>query len=445
VVKYPVPRKENPVTGRHLGTLFIVTLFVTLLAACGGGTQGYGVVLWPPQDSPLDYGMVVTITDSSDIEQTYTLRTPEEGERLTVPQWRLEVFGSEDRADEFAEQFEPYAGDFAAAERQALPVRSEQDRTSQIVYRLREGEEVKIVSRSEQPSDEAGFVDYWYEVLTEDGSRGWVFGYFLSGIAGSGTEAGGGEITDDPLLSRFLSTTWRPVYFARMLESGHIDLERFRSEYGLFPEPEEERIRLNLEDHGATFEYDGWTRGRSREFVAGGARFSVIVRSESDISVDYTINGEGYSRAMQAIERDIEEVREEERARREALYESLRSRGERLSSDAYGSILLREEMAFQWSRYSRLVPSVIPASAGASGFLRFDHFLADGLAGKYDGALSFRFVGAENRPVVFTFEYVSGGIRLAHVPPENIRDKVVLRESLSPVIIFFSFEEGDSE
>jgi hypothetical protein len=178
--------------------------------------------------------------------------------------------------------------------------------------------------------------------------------------------------------------------------------------------------------------------------VAGGARFSVIVRSETEISVQYTINGEGYNRAMQAIERDIEEVREQERARRDALYEALRSRGTRLSSDAYGSILLRENMAFQWSRYSRLVPSVIPSSAGASGFLRFDHFLSDDLAGEYDGALSFRFVGAEDRPVVFIYQYVSGGMRLAHVPPENIRDKVVLRESLSPVIIFFSFEEGGS-
>jgi hypothetical protein len=424
--------------------LITIALFVSLLAACGGGAQGYAVVLWPPEDSPLDYGTIAPITDSSDIEETYTLRTPEGGERLTLPQWRVDVFGSEERAEEFAAEYEPYADEFASAERQALPVRSEQDRTSQIVYRLRQGEEVKIVGRGEQPSDEAGFVDYWYEVLTADGSRGWVFGYYLSGIAGSENDGGQEDITADPLLSRFLSTTWRPVYFARMLESDHIDLERFRADYGLFPEPEDNQIRLNLEEQSATFEYEGWTRGRSREFVAGGARFSVIVRSETEISVQYTINGEGYNRAMQAIERDIEEVREQERARRDALYEALRSRGTRLSSDAYGSILLRENMAFQWSRYSRLVPSVIPSSAGASGFLRFDHFLSDDLAGEYDGALSFRFVGAEDRPVVFIYQYVSGGMRLAHVPPENIRDKVVLRESLSPVIIFFSFEEGGS-
>jgi hypothetical protein len=388
--------------------------------------------------------MLVTINDSSDVEETYTVSPPEDRGRETVPQWRVEVFGSEERAAEFAAEFEDYAQTFASAERQALPVREDADRTSNIVYRMRRGEEAKVIARSDQPSDEAGFVDYWYEVLTEDGSRGWVFGYYLSGIEGSGGGTEESGPIDDPLLSRFLSTTWRPVYFARMLESGRIDLERFRTDYGLFPEPEENRIRLHLEDQSATFEYEGWSRGRSNEFVARGAAFSVIVRSENSISVRYTIDGEGYNIAMQSIERDIAQVRRQEQERRAERYASLRSRGNRLVSNAYGNILLRDDGAFQWAQYSRLVPSVIPASAGPSGYIRFDHFLSESLTEEYEGALSFRFVGAENQPAVFLYQFVSGGLRLAHAPSDNIRDKVVLRESLSPVIIFFSFEDGDS-
>lgn len=432
-------------TFRHLSTVIVISVFFSVLASCGGGSQGYAVLLWPPEGSSLEYGNVVTITDSSDVEETYTVRPSEDAERVTVPQWRVEVFGSEERAREFAGEFEDYAETFATAERQALPVREDADRTSNIVYRLRRGEEAKVISRSDQPSDEAGFVDYWYEVLTRDGSRGWAFGYYLSGIEGSG--AGGEEDSpvDDPILSRFLSTTWRPVYFSRMLDSGRIELERFRADYGLFPEPEENRIRLNLEDQSATFEYEGWSRGRSREFVARGAPFSVIVRSENVISIQYTTGGEGHNIAMQSIERNIEEVRREEQERREEQYASLRSRGNRLVSNAYGNILLRDDGAFRWSRYSRLVPSVIPSSAGASGHIRFDHFLSEGLAEDYEGALSFRFVGAENQPVVFLYQFVSGGLRLAHAPSDNIRDKVVLRESLSPVILFFSFEEEEGD
>ncbi|NBF39801.1 MAG: SH3 domain-containing protein [Spirochaetes bacterium] len=431
-------------TFRHLSTVIVISVFVSVLVSCGGGSQGSGVVLWPPEESSLEYGMVVAINDSSEVEETYTVSPVEDGEQETVPQWRVEVFGTEERAGEFAAEFEDYAETFASAERQALPVREDADRTSNIVYRLRRGEEAKVISRSDQPSDEAGFVDYWYEVLTRDGSRGWVFGYYLSGIEGSG---GGGEENDpvdDPLLSRFLSTTWRPVYFSRMLDSGRIDLERFRANYGLFPEPGENRIRLNLEDQSATFEYEGWSRGRSREFVARGAPFSVIVRAENSISVQYTIDGEGYNVAMQSVEREIAEVRSAEQERREERYNSLRSRGNRLVSNAYGNILLRDDGAFQWAQYSRLVPSVIPASAGASGYIRFDHFLSQSLAEDYEGALSFRFVGATGQPVVFLYQFVSGGLRLAHVPSDDIRDKVVLRESLSPVIIFFSFEDGDS-
>ena len=431
-------------TFRHLSTVIVISVFVSVLVSCGGGSQGSGVVLWPPEESSIEYGTVVTISDSSDVDDTYTVRPPEDEERVTLPQWRVEVFGSEERAREFAEQFENYAETFATAERQALPVREDADRTSSIVYRLRRGEEAKVISRSDQPSDEAGFVDYWYEVLTRDGSRGWAFGYYLSGIEGSGGGSEDSGPLDAPLLSRFLSTTWRPVDFSRMLDSGRIDLERFRADYGLFPEPEENRIRLNLEDQSATFEYEGWNRGRSREFVARGAQFSVIVRAENTISIQYTIDGEGHNVAMQSIERDIAEVRREEQERREERYASLRSRGTRLVSNAYGSILLRDDEIFEWAQYSRLVPSVIPASAGGSGHIRFDHFLSESLSEDYEGALSFRFTGAENQPVVFLYQFVSGGLRLAHVPSDNIRDKVVLRESLSPVIIFFSFEEGDS-
>jgi hypothetical protein len=229
-----------------------------------------------------------------------------------------------------------------------------------------------------------------------------------------------------------------------MIDSGRIDLERFRPEYGLFPAPEDNELRLNLPEHSATFEYEGWTRGRDREFIARGTQFSVLVRRARDsISVRYTIDGDGYNIAMQSINRDIQEIREREEERRDALYDSLRSRGTRLVSDAYGSIVLTEDEAFRWSGFSRLVPAVIPRQAGSTGHIRFDHFLSDSLAEEYDGALSFRFAGVEDEPVVFLYSYVSGGIRMAHAPPETIEEKLVESESLSPVIIFFSFEGGE--
>ena len=430
---------------RYLRLAVVVTA-IMLAAGCGAGTQGFGVVLWPPDDSALEFGSLVEVTGSSDIESTYTVRTPEEGDTLTTPQWRIELFGSEEQARQFADDYEAYAETFAAAERQALPVRAEQDRTSQIVYRLRQGEEVKIVTRSDQPSDEAGFVDYWYEVLTRDGTRGWVFGYHLSGVSETGETTQRRGVADDPLLKRFLTTTWRPTYFAEMLSSGRVDLERFRAEFGLFPDPENRELRLSLPEQSATFSYDGWSRGRAREFVAEGAQFSVLVRQARDsISVQYTIDGEGYNIAMQSIERDIQEIRSQEQSRRDALYESLRSRGSRLVSDAYGTIRLQEEQEFRWEQFGRLVPQVVPAAAGATGRVRFDHFLTDELSESYEGALSFRFTAVEDQPVVFLYEYVSGGVRMAHVPRENIEEKLVRRESLSPVIIFFSFEEGNSE
>lgn len=426
-------------TARYL--FFVIGIAaLALLAGCGRGPQSYGVVLWPPEDSPLEFGMLVEITDSSSIAETATIRLPEDGERATVEQWRIESFESNEAASEFAKDFEEYSQRFAASTRQALRVRTDRDMSADSVYRLRRGEEVKIISRSEDSAQET-----WYEVLTREGSRGWVRGRDLSGAEGSSAT----EVADvvgimNPRLDTFLSTVWRPTYFRRMIKSNRIDLERFREGYGLFPEPEQKRLRLNLPDQNATFDYETWSSGQARQFIAEGTRFSVIVRSDEVISIRYTINNERYNIAMERVEEDISEVRAEERRRRAELYASLRSRGTRLSSNAYGTVELREDNEIRWRDFSRLVPSVIPRSAGSRGHLRFDHFLADSIEGEYEGALSFHFTGLEEQPVVFLYEFVSGGIRLAHVQKETIEDKIVQREGRSPVVIFFSFEEAST-
>ncbi|MFO8064072.1 MAG: SH3 domain-containing protein [Spirochaetia bacterium] len=438
-------------TARYI--LFVIGLSALfLVSGCGRGPQGYGVVLWPPEDSPLEFGMLVEVTDSSDIADTYTIRPPEDGERITTEQWRIESFETNEAATEFAEDFDEYRERFASSARQALRVRTEQDTSADSVYRLRQGEEVKIISRSDDSSEEGQDTGtsqgVWYEVLTREGSRGWVPGRHLSGIEGS-SGVGIADVVGitNPRLDTFLSTDWRPTYFQRMIESDRIDLERFREEYGLFPEPEQSRLRLNLPDESATFDYETWSSGQARQFIAEGTRFSVIVRSDEAISIRYTIDGERNNIAMERVDEDISEVRAEERERRAELYESLVSRGSRLASDAYGTVELREDNEIRWQNYDRLVPSVIPRSARSEGRLRFDHFRSDDLEGDYDGALSFHFDGAEDEPVVFLYQFVSGGLRLAHVREDNIEDKIVQRESRSPVVIFFSFQEsaGGSE
>ena len=317
---------------------------VLALIGCGGGSRSFGVVLWPPQESPLEFGMLVEVTDSSDIESTYTVRPLENGERMTTEQWRIEAFDSNEQAREFADNFEQYSDTFGTSQLQALRVRTEPNASAESVYRLRQGEEVNVIGQSSDASEDGGSTDVWYEVLTRDGSRGWVPDRFLAGLESS-SEAANSEIegVTNPRLDTFLSTVWRPTYFQRMLESDRIDLERFRTEYGLFPEPEQSRVRLNLPDQSATFDYETWSSGQARQFIAEGTRFSVIVRSEKTISIRYTVNGERYNIAMIRIDEDIAETRAAERERRSELYASLRSRGTRLSSDAYGTVELREQ------------------------------------------------------------------------------------------------------
>ncbi|MFP4067859.1 MAG: SH3 domain-containing protein [Spirochaetaceae bacterium] len=428
---------------KHLGIfVFLISVFL-LLAGCGGSRR-YAVVLWPPEEVSVDPGAVVRVSESARIEKTHTIRLPESGDRVTIPQWRAQVFDDEEGARAFAEEYAAFAETYATARRRALPVRSDRSGSARALYRLRDGERVKVVHRSEEPSDEGGLVDYWYEVLTTDGTRGWVFGHYLSGVSETDDEGQTVDLSTDPLLDRFLSHAWRPTYFGRMIDSGRIDLDRFRSDYGLFPEPENNRIRLNLENQRAVFEYSDWIRGGSREFIARNTPFSVRVRAGGDVSVRYRINGRGYEVAMETLDADIEEIRRKERARREERYASLRSRGSLWRSDSYGSVRLYDDMAFEWDDYSRLVPRIIPQNAGNSGTVDFDYFLTEELSRAYDGVISFRFRGADETPVAFLYEVTTGGIRLSHAPQDNIRDNVVRRDRRSPVVIYFSFAAADT-
>jgi hypothetical protein len=95
-----------------------------------------------------------------------------------------------DLSDVYGE-WAPY---FGVAEIQALPVREfmATDPSSSIVYRLREGERVKIIGRTPETVEVGGLNDYWFEILTENGTRGYVFGYRLDVIDAQGisTEKG---------------------------------------------------------------------------------------------------------------------------------------------------------------------------------------------------------------------------------------------------------------
>jgi hypothetical protein len=71
-------------------------------------------------------------------------------------------------------------------------------------------------------------MDYWFEIITENGTVGYVFGYRLDVVDAQGVSTEKQEQSDDEFLSAILNYQWRPDYYAWMIADGNYDLSRFR-------------------------------------------------------------------------------------------------------------------------------------------------------------------------------------------------------------------------
>lgn len=425
---------------RILSILIVAAALSVLLSCQGSDSRSFAVLLWPPEESGLEAGSIFPTPASPDAEGAITLAA-ESGE-ATVERFRVRLFEEESEATQFQQKYAQFANAYARAQRQALPVRNEPTNVdSRIVYRLRESELMKVLGRTNTIDNLDGLSGYWYRVLTQDGTTGWVFGYYLE-VLSDESVAQDEENETRTVLDQFFANVWRPVYFAEMLDSGHIRLERFQPQYGLFPDREARELRLVLPEHEHTFTYtDIIDAGRNR-YTFRGSSFQLIVRNDRQISTQYTIDGRGYNIAMQTVEEDIRQEAENERERRRRLYSALRQQGEQMVSNAYGEIRFFEARRFEWHAYDRLVPRAIPPSAGNSGTVELNVFVGSQLRQNYDGALRFNFEGIDDeQSPVFLYQLRNDGLRLVHVPRQQIDEDVIRSEPLSPLILFFSAQQ----
>jgi hypothetical protein len=103
----------------------------------------------------------VEILTESDLRDSYNIRyyDPEGRDQyIEIERWRLARAANRNELEELRQRYEPWAPYFGVAEIQALPVRQfmATDPTSAIVYRLREGERVKIIDRTPEEVEVGG-------------------------------------------------------------------------------------------------------------------------------------------------------------------------------------------------------------------------------------------------------------------------------------------------
>ena len=391
--------------GRSIGAFAGGVAIALALVSCGERTVGTGVVLWS-DGGPLATGALVDVVEESTIEDRYLVRAASADRRQdpvpVAPRWRVRVFADPEQAAAFAARYADFVDVYAYAARRGLPVRAQASATAGIVYKLREQEVTKVLERGAEPEQVGSFENYWYRVLTEDGTEGFTFGEFLPLFESTGDPRADAVRlhTADPGLERVLGTAWRPEEYLSMVRRRRFDLLRLRPEYGLFPDPEAGVFRLVTAQREREFPYRQIERVGDDRYVlaeAGGAgspaRF--IVRGNGTLAFSYVDEGRLITEVFVDLQADVAELIAAERARRERLFANLLRRGPLLRSGGYGTIELTAEGRFRWQGYAALVPRWVPDGLPGTGVVDFRYALGAPLRGSYDVAVTLLFDGPE--------------------------------------------------
>jgi len=416
------------------------------LAACGGRGVGYGLLLWADPESAFRTGEVLRVAQESSIQESYLVRPEGSRELAEIPMWRMRLYPSREEAEAAADGYASYLDMYGYSERDGLPIREKPEAEARRVYRLRQGQLVKIVSQGEQKVQVAGYEDYWYQVLTEDGAQGYCFGAYLPVFTASESPKEEAErlLARDPVLETLISTQWRPEYFREMAARGRIDLTRFSPEIGLFVDEAARTVSMVTHRGVQSFAYTAIENVGPNRYVFVGsadrAELRAHLQSRERLVLTYSRNDQVVSAVYVAFPGDIEAIIASERERREKLYESFAARGRTLSSSAYGSITLQEGMRFLWQGFGRLQELVFLKEVAGSGTVDFPYRLSPQLSERYDGVISFRFreYGKE-QDSSFLYRFDQGGVRFESIRPGNVEDLEVVRPDATPIVIYFTF------
>jgi hypothetical protein len=400
---------------------------------------------------------VLPVYIRSNIDGVWVVGVPEASQgakkKIELPLWQLELYKSKRKALAAAERFSEFAKMYAETSQDGLPIRAEPDNSARRVYRLKQGEIVKVLARAEGSpamSGDTPLPGEWLKVLTDDGSTGYCFSYRLrlfeherGSLASGGAVKAVETVAEDPKLDLVLSRPWSPEAYKEMIETRRIDLDRFSERWGFFPGQDLGIVRISLPNLELSYPYTAVTRVEDNVWRFEGTPVQVTLRNDSLLAVQYSDAG-GAQRTLlfTALGNDVVDLIAQENERRNALLDAIRKRGPSFRSENYGLLTFLEDGAFTWTNFQLLVPSIVGDEALPSGRAEIKLFLDDSLAPSYTGALSLRFDGQSSTTNVdFLYVLEPNGLRLEYLPPSSLDGLLVKRRASSPTVIFFTRAE----
>lgn len=434
------------VAPHHTRATLVVFALLLLMTSCSTKDR-WALVLWPPEGSAIAYGAVVPIHFKSNITKTYAVDVPKSRAKEELDLWRVQTFPSRSKAQASAASFAQLASIFGVAARDGLLLREKPDNTSDQVFRLRLGQEVKLLRKVDGAALETGGARLegdWYEALCDDGTKGYVFSNQLllwDVSKGPKPEPGPGKPAVDSSLSALFDTVWRPDYFDAMVASKQIDLGSYQPRFGLFADALRKIIRVERANFSRIYKYTDITRRDDGmyEIVPGGATFYftsdgslVFVPAPADVPPDVLAKAQADGGADAVVsysfvrqKEDVLAVVAAEERRQLSLLATFVAAGERFESESTGVFIATKSTRFTWVAYGSLTPRIIPDGAGETGSIAMDLFLSPELAAAWDGAFTLRFDGDTHPVVRFAYKLDGDALTLAYVPPEAVRNAVI--------------------
>jgi hypothetical protein len=272
----------------------LILMALPLLLASCTPRLGWGVLLWSAPASGLHAGAIVPVYIRSNIEKLYVVGVPGGRTKIEVPLWQLELFKSKGAAEKRLADFGSFVTSYLFANRDGLPIRDSATNLGKRVYRLREGQSVKILAEVKGDVVSSGTTPLegsWYNVLTEDGTRGYVFSNTMR-LYDELVEAPPSVADDsskDPAhrVDLVFSRVWRAEYFQAMIDEGRVDLDLVSPRFGFFADSVRRQIRIELPAVSQVFNYSSIAQS-GEDIVFEGTALRVRLDGDRKLVADWS-------------------------------------------------------------------------------------------------------------------------------------------------------------
>ena len=420
--KYMNRNKISQSLAGLLTSALLLALVLVLGVSCSSQT-GWGVVLWSIKGTDAKAGSIVPVYVKSNITKTYVIGLNDDRSvKMEVPLWQIEVFRTKKAAEKRVSEMGEWKSIYLIAQRDGLPIRQKPANGERRVYRLRQYEMVKVLAKVQGEAVYTGNVALpgeWYQVLTMDGTKGYVFSNTMKLFDESTGEEPSmpTDTSGQDTVSTILTTTWRPSWYTAMLNSNAVDLDYFSMQYGLFGDLTKNQIRVELPGYSQVFNYTSVTQDQDW-FVFSPTPLRIRQDGTDAIianwdPTDIPAKGEavewhqgGGSARFVAMDQDLLPIIQSEQIRRENALRSFFSSARvaagqgdasknsaiQLSSDVGGELTLWPSGLYSWQVAENTQAGFAPGNAdpdqAQKGKIVFGVGLSDDLSATWQGAFS---------------------------------------------------------